>query len=79
MSHAVTYMVMPERDYQQLRDALDRPEMVGVETACKMFDISVSLIETLVNEKKLTRYRIPGHPRSTRFKLNELQNLFNPE
>lgn len=76
---AVSYIALSLADMNDLlRRAAERPEMVSARTAAQMFDMTFMTIDSMVKEKRLTRYVVPGHSKLVRYKVTELANLFKP-
>lgn len=72
-------MAISPQDFDDLlRRASERPDMVSAGTACKMFDISGSTLDQLVREGRVTRYVVPGHPKTVRYRVTDLINIFKP-
>lgn len=74
----VSYVAISSNDFQELKSAAAKPEMVGMRRACEMFDVSEITINKLCDRGMLTKYRIPGMPRSAHFRVSELQGIFKP-
>ena len=79
MSHEITYYELtPELLDKMIREAARPEEYLNPTTASKRFDCSPDFLATLVKEKTITKYEVPGHSKSTRYKLSELEKAFKP-
>ena len=73
----VRYIAMSEAEHDRLIRLASKPEeYLTPELVMERYNLSKDFLRSLVTDKKLKKYTIPDHPKVTRYKLSEIENLF---